>query len=55
MFLATRKHFSDLMSRYGSLVYAINLMKMKEKVPREGLLSKEYQTAVSFINKEDLK
>jgi hypothetical protein len=53
MFLATRKHFSDLMTRYGHLIYAINLMKMKEKIPRESLLSKEYQTSMTFINKED--
>ncbi len=41
------------MTRYGHLIYAINLMKMKEKIPRESLLSKEYQTSMTFINKED--
>jgi hypothetical protein len=29
MYLATRKHFSDIVTRYGSLIYAINLMKTK--------------------------
>jgi hypothetical protein len=54
MFLATRKHFYDLTSRYGELIYTINLMKAKEKSPRESLLSTEYRTAISFINKQDL-
>lgn len=54
MYLATRKHFYDLHRRYGSLVYAVNLMKMKEKVPRESLLSEEYRNSVNFINKQDL-
>ena len=40
MFLATRKHFRDVVSRYGNLVYAVNLMKKNEKVPRESLLSR---------------
>jgi len=29
MFLATRKHFYDMMCRYGSQIYAVNLMKMR--------------------------
>ena len=34
MFLATRSHFYYMMCRYGDKIYAVNLMKMREKIPR---------------------
>ena len=35
---STRKHFSDLITRYGQVVYCFNLMKVIEKTPRETIL-----------------
>lgn len=55
MCVATRKHFSDLVSRYGRILFCINLMKQKERTPRESELSREYQQAISLINKNDLR
>lgn len=54
MYLGTRKHFQDMVARYGRIIYCINLMKKKEKTIRESGLSQEYAQAISFINKEDL-
>lgn len=34
MFLATKKHFSDLISHYGRHIFCINLMKTIENNPR---------------------
>ena len=40
MCVGTRKHFHDLVARYGRIVFCVNLMKQKEKTPRESELSK---------------
>ena len=55
MCVATRKHFHDLICRYGRIIFCINLMKQKERTPRQSELSKEYQSAINLINKNDLK
>ncbi len=55
LLISTRKHFSDLVSRYGKNIYCVNLMKAMEPVPRESILSDHYSAAVDFINKYDLK
>ena len=55
MCVGTRKHFSDVIARYGRILFCVNLMKQKEKNPRESLLSVEYSKAISLINKYDLK
>jgi len=39
MCVGTRKHFHDLVARYGRIIFCINLMKHKEKTPRESELS----------------
>jgi hypothetical protein len=49
---ATQKHFRDLVARYGSPVFCINLMKQKEPVPREILLSEAYENALNYTNKK---
>jgi hypothetical protein len=55
MCVGTRKHFHDMVGRYGRILFCVNLMKQKEKTPRESELSKDYQNAVTLINKNDLR
>jgi hypothetical protein len=55
MCVATRKHFHDLVTRYGRILFCINLMKQKERTPRESELSREYLQAITMINKNDLR
>lgn len=40
LYSATRKHFHDMIGRYGQSIYSVNLMKIREKTPRESGLSK---------------
>ena len=46
LYNATALHFSQLMQRYGSPIYVLNLVKRHEKIPRESLLSEEFCAAV---------
>ena len=39
MYIGTRKHFHDMVGRYGKNIYCMNLMKKKEKTVREAMLS----------------
>ena len=55
MCVGTRKHFHDLVCRYGRVLFCVNLMKKNEKTPRESELSKEYSNAVLMMNKNDLR
>ena len=50
-YTAARRHFSELFRRYGGPVTVLNLVKKKEKVPREKLIGDEFASAVSFLNK----
>jgi hypothetical protein len=50
LYHATALHFSQLLQRYGSPVYVLNLVKRREKVKRESLLSEEFDAAVQMLN-----
>ncbi|WOK95828.1 phosphoinositide phosphatase SAC3 isoform X1 [Canna indica] len=50
-FEATRLHFENLAKRYGNPIIILNLIKSKEKKPRESILRAEFADAIDFINK----
>ncbi|KAI9681030.1 MAG: phosphatidylinositol-3,5-bisphosphate 5-phosphatase [Bathelium mastoideum] len=43
-------HFDNLFERYGAPVFAINLVKARERKPRESKLLTEYQNALKYLN-----
>jgi hypothetical protein len=47
---AAALHFDDLFERYGAPVYVLNLIKARERTPRESKLLQEYQKALAFLN-----
>uniref|UniRef100_A0A1J3GL11 Phosphoinositide phosphatase SAC3 n=1 Tax=Noccaea caerulescens TaxID=107243 RepID=A0A1J3GL11_NOCCA len=51
-FEATRLHFDNLVERYGNPIIILNLIKTKEKRPRESILRREFANAIDFINKD---
>ncbi|KAL5209642.1 hypothetical protein ABZP36_005265 [Zizania latifolia] len=48
---ATRLHFENLALRYGNPIIILNLIKTREKKPRESLLCAEFAKAIHYINK----
>jgi hypothetical protein len=44
------KHFDDLLGRYGSPIFILNLIKSRESVPRESKLLFEYGECVEYLN-----
>ncbi|KAE9593612.1 putative SAC domain-containing protein [Lupinus albus] len=50
-FEATRLHFENLAKRYGNPIIILNLIKTREKKPRESILRTEFVNAVRSINK----
>ncbi|WJX86631.1 suppressor of actin mutation [Trifolium repens] len=48
---ATRLHFENLVKRYGNPIIILNLIKTREKKPRETILRTEFANAVRVINK----
>ncbi len=46
----TEAHFDDLESRYGAPVVVLNLLKSKERRPREVLLRRELAAAIAQLN-----
>ncbi|XP_010552199.1 PREDICTED: phosphoinositide phosphatase SAC2 [Tarenaya hassleriana] len=50
-FEATRLHFENLAKRYGNPIIILNLIKTREKRPRETILRSEFANAIRFINK----
>ncbi|GLI58435.1 hypothetical protein VaNZ11_000152 [Volvox africanus] len=50
LYEVTEAHFSDLEARYGSPVVVFNLLKSKERRPREVLLRRELATAIAQLN-----
>ncbi|KAL1212097.1 Phosphoinositide phosphatase SAC2 [Cardamine amara subsp. amara] len=50
-FEATRLHFENLGKRYGNPIIILNLIKTREKRPRETILRAEFANAIRFINK----
>jgi len=51
-YLATKKHFYDLISRFGDQIFCLNLVKTVEAQKRETILADEYNTAIEYINKD---
>ncbi|CAI0401975.1 unnamed protein product [Linum tenue] len=49
---ATRLHFENLSKRYGNPIIILNLIKTREKRPRESILRTEFANAISYINKD---
>ena len=49
-YTAAGLHFDNLFDRYGAPVYVLNLVKSRERTPRESLLLKEYTRAISYLN-----
>ncbi|RMD44933.1 hypothetical protein DV735_g181, partial [Chaetothyriales sp. CBS 134920] len=49
-FSAAAMHFDNLFERYGAPIYVLNLVKARERVPRESKLLKEYTTAIKYLN-----
>ncbi|KAI5078217.1 hypothetical protein GOP47_0005888 [Adiantum capillus-veneris] len=47
---ATKLHFENLISRYGNPIIVLNLIKSREKKPRETILCQEYANAIGHIN-----
>ncbi|KAF2121440.1 SacI homology domain-containing protein [Lophiotrema nucula] len=49
-FSASALHFDDLFKRYGAPIYVLNLIKARERTPRESKLLSEYQNAIKYLN-----
>ena len=47
---ASCKHFEQLFKRYGKPIIVWNLVKSKERAPRESYLSDEFESFISYIN-----
>ncbi|KAL1969759.1 hypothetical protein VTN77DRAFT_8312 [Rasamsonia byssochlamydoides] len=47
---AAARHFDNLFERYGTPVIVLNLIKARERTPRESKLLKEYTNAVNYLN-----
>jgi hypothetical protein len=43
-------HFDNLFERYGSPIYVLNLVKARERMPRESKLLWEYENAIDYLN-----
>ncbi|PSN62040.1 hypothetical protein BS50DRAFT_613134 [Corynespora cassiicola Philippines] len=43
-------HFDHLFERYGAPVYVLNLIKARERTPRESKLLHEYKDAIDYLN-----
>lgn len=43
-------HFDNLFQRYSAPVYVLNLVKARERMPRESKLLVEYQNAINYLN-----
>lgn len=47
---AAALHFDNLFERYGAPIYVLNLIKARERTPRESKLLYEYQHAIDYLN-----
>ncbi|KAL2819217.1 SacI homology domain-containing protein [Aspergillus granulosus] len=47
---AAALHFDNLFARYGAPIYILNLIKSRERTPRESKLLKEYTNAIQYLN-----
>lgn len=44
------RHFDELFKRYGTPIMILNLIKQRERVPRESKLLDEYTRCVRYLN-----
>lgn len=49
-YAATEKHLADLLKRYGSPICVLNLVKQRERRPREGVVGRDFRRAVDYLN-----
>jgi hypothetical protein len=49
-YTAAALHFDNLFERYGAPVYILNLVKARERTPRESKLLDEYTRAIEYLN-----
>ena len=49
-YTAAAQHFDNLFDRYGAPIYVLNLVKSRERVPRESILLQEYTNAITYLN-----
>ncbi|KAL2135875.1 hypothetical protein VTI74DRAFT_6474 [Chaetomium olivicolor] len=49
-YTAAALHFDNLFERYGAPIYVLNLIKARERTPRESKLLEEYSHAVDYLN-----
>ena len=47
---ASALHFDNLFERYGAPVYVLNLVKARERTPRESKLLQEFTNAINYLN-----
>ncbi|CZT51580.1 related to polyphosphoinositide phosphatase family member [Rhynchosporium secalis] len=47
---AAALHFDNLFERYGAPVYVLNLVKARERTPRESKLLVEFTNAITYLN-----
>ena len=47
---AAALHFDNLFERYGAPIYVLNLVKSRERTPRESKLLNEFTTAITYLN-----
>ncbi|KAB5540477.1 SacI homology domain-containing protein [Coniochaeta sp. 2T2.1] len=49
-YTAAALHFDNLFERYGAPIYILNLVKARERTPRESKLLDEYTRAIEYLN-----
>lgn len=49
-YTAAALHFDNLFERYGAPIYVLNLVKARERTPRESKLLDEFTRAVEYLN-----
>ncbi|KAK9778320.1 putative Polyphosphoinositide phosphatase [Seiridium cardinale] len=49
-YTAAALHFNNLFERYGSPIYVLNLVKARERTPRESKLLDEYTNCINYLN-----
>jgi hypothetical protein len=47
---AAALHFDNLFERYGAPIYVLNLVKSRERIPRESKLLWEFTNAINYLN-----
>lgn len=47
---AAARHFDRLFFRYGAPIHVLNLVKTKERTPRESILAQEFENCIAYLN-----